>query len=262
MNTGESDAKPKSRPLCVLLLWFTAKNKFARKYEAIYRQRGFDILSVHTTIFDIMFPGKLSERLMVELETSLANYDSLVVHSFSSGVLHFGAMLREIHRRQDSNNNNLCGKRVCEERGYVPKPLDERIKAMVFDCVIDFEIIAHGKTSKNTVFNSKLYKKFAKNYLKMFPQTNKFYTEVMDSVYKSYLTVPCLAFLTTIDHYNNCETIKNIHDMWRRNTNGKIDTALKYWDDCGHCQIYPKHPEEYLEQIDILLRKANLPMPV
>ena len=245
----------------MLLLWFTAKNKFARKYEAIYRKRGFDILSVHTTLMDIMFPGKLSEALIHQLETSLANYDSLVLHSFSSGVLHLGAIIREIDNRQAHCNNNCeksCADQQLAQQGYKPKPLDERIKAMVFDCVIDFDIIAHGKTSKNTIFASKFYKKFVKNYLKLFPETNKFYTEVMDSVYQSCLTAPVVAFLTTIDHYNNCETIEKIHSIWRRNTNGKIDASLKYWDDCGHCQIYPKHTEEYLAHIDELLKKANL----
>lgn len=78
-----------TRPLVLLFAWMLSKNEHIEKYRTFWTGRGYDILTVQTPPFDLLFPAiggaKISEQVFRWLASNSPRYDQVLVHAFSVG---------------------------------------------------------------------------------------------------------------------------------------------------------------------------------
>ncbi|CAG2117264.1 unnamed protein product, partial [Medioppia subpectinata] len=89
-NCKDSSNGLKSRPLVVLLTWLMAQDKHVDKYSNLYLEKGFDVLTVKTNPFDLLFPTigsrKIAQNCVTVLQKELTQYSSVILHAFSVGA--------------------------------------------------------------------------------------------------------------------------------------------------------------------------------
>ncbi|XP_054159345.1 transmembrane protein 53-like [Oppia nitens] len=248
-NSNESDNSLRSRPLVVLLTWLMAQEKHVDKYSNLYLQKGFDVLTVKTNPFDLMFPSigsrKIAQNCVTALNTELSQYPSVILHAFSVGAYQFGEMLLEIQKQQIENNEDKDG-------------LNGRIKGIVFDSVVPFEELSNGVSRSLTTnpFLYKIIKSSINGHLKVCKRfATKYYKASSQAVWGNYMRVPALVLVSQNDRIGTASANRRLTDVWRKLG---IDVTFKCWDESGHVQHLPKHPIEYEELIDKFLNKINI----
>lgn len=50
--------KPTGNPLVLMMAWLMAKQKHLKKYAQIYTEMGFDVMVVHITPWQLLWPAK------------------------------------------------------------------------------------------------------------------------------------------------------------------------------------------------------------
>ena len=78
-----------SRPLVLLFAWMLSKNEHIEKYRHFWTCRGYDILTLQTSPFDLLLPKIGGRRNAVNVYNFLSRiqprYDQVLVHAFSVG---------------------------------------------------------------------------------------------------------------------------------------------------------------------------------
>ncbi|CAG2174105.1 unnamed protein product, partial [Oppiella nova] len=238
-NDGDSrETSLKSRPLVVLLTWLMAQDKHVDKYSNLYLQKGFDVLTVKTNPFDLLFPTigsrKIAQNCVTALQKELTQYSSVILHAFSVGAYQFGEILLEM-QEQD--------KQVADKT----QQLEDRIKGIVFDSVVPIEELPNG-VSRSLTANPFLYKVFNRI-------ATKYYRASSEAVWNIHMRVPALVLVSQNDRIGTASANKKLTDVWR---DLGIDVTFKCWEKSAHVQHLPKHPIEYEELIDNFLNKVNI----
>lgn len=244
----------RSRPLVVLLTWLAAQDKHVDKYSNLYLEKGFDVLTVKTGPFDLLFPTfgarKIALNCVTALRKQLPQYSSVLLHAFSVGAYQFGEVLLEM--QSQSKQKYSSDEKQSEEL------LDKRIKGIVFDSVVPIEEIPNG-VSRSITSNPFLYKliKYGINgHLKVFNSiATKYYRASSHAVWNNYMRVPALVLVSQNDRIGTASANKRLTNVWR---DLGIDVTFKCWEKSGHVQHLPKHPIEYEELIDKFLEKVNI----
>ena len=103
LDTGFAESMPIAttrRPLTVIFTWMLAKDKHVEKYRQLWYKKGFDVLTVKTSPFDLLMPplgGQVvAKNLVKSLSQLYAQYNEIVVHAFSVGGYQFGLTLNEL----------------------------------------------------------------------------------------------------------------------------------------------------------------------
>jgi hypothetical protein len=255
---SNSSIYPSDRPLVVLLTWLAAQDKHIEKYSSLYLQKGFDVLTVKTSPFDLLFPTigarKIAQNCVLTLQKELPQYPSVILHAFSVGAYQFGEILIEMqeqhklntdHNRDNHNQSNNID-------------LEKRIKGIVFDSVVPIEELPNG-VSRSITANPFLYKCIKSGingHLKVFNSiATKYYRAASHAVWNNYMRVPALILVSQNDRIGTAEANQKLTRVWR---DLGIDVTWKCWDKSAHVQHLPKHPKEYEELIDRFLNKLNI----
>lgn len=79
--------------------WLMAKERHLKKYASIYLEMGFDVMVVHLTPWQLLWPTKGAQIVaadVVKFLDSNYTYTPIVVHGFSVGAYLFGEVLLKI----------------------------------------------------------------------------------------------------------------------------------------------------------------------
>ncbi|XP_039294669.1 transmembrane protein 53 isoform X2 [Nilaparvata lugens] len=112
------------RPLAVVLAWMMASPKHLAKYTDIYLKRGYDVLTVNCTPWQLLWPVKGSQVIAEDVVNFLDENKScwpIVVHGFSVGGYVWGEVM--VRLKED-----LCR--------Y--QPIIDRIVGQTWDSAADF----------------------------------------------------------------------------------------------------------------------------
>lgn len=87
---------PKDRPLTIIMAWLLAKPKQLKNYIDIYANLGFDVITVETSPWQLLWPTKGAQMIARDAVKFLENnpdYSQLLVHGFSVGAYQFSELM-------------------------------------------------------------------------------------------------------------------------------------------------------------------------
>jgi len=225
-----SEVSSTERPLVVLLTWLAAQEKHIEKYSNLYLQKGFDVLTVKTNPFDLLFPTigarKIAQNCVKTLQKELPQYPSVILHAFSVGAYQFGEILLEIQEQQKQMANKNADN---DQNNQLKQNLENRIKGIVFDSVVPIEELPNG-VSRSITSNQFLYnciKSGINAHLKLFNSiATKYYQAASHAVWNNYMRVPALILVSENDRIGTASANQRLTKVWR---DLGIDVTWKCW---------------------------------
>lgn len=274
-ETGDSDLEGKSsskrglvetefvpetkRPLAVLLTWLAAKESHIEKYRSLWLQKGFDVLTVKMTPYQLLLPKYGSIPLVRDLVKFLVaisdHYPDLLLHCFSVGAYEFGEMMYTLNDKEFMESIRVGGGRCGQED---PKSrLEKSIKGVIFDSAVNLKGIAAGVSrsiTDNEVARRSLEASIQAHLTLSHSFATKYYERASEYAHSNYLKhAPGLVLVSEKDSIGAKFMSEQLIQAWRLNG---IHVDLKVFPDSGHVQHLPKYPEEYQSSIDTFLKKV------
>ncbi|XP_066904734.1 uncharacterized protein [Halyomorpha halys] len=99
-----------NRPLLVLLTWVASKRTQAFKYVDVYLEKGFDVLIVSTTTWQMYFPGTgivATSSALADFLNDNQSYQPLVIHALSVGCYVWSFTEEQIMKNQDKYESTI-----------------------------------------------------------------------------------------------------------------------------------------------------------
>ena len=245
-NSDENSNQP---PLVVLLTWLAAQEKHIEKYRSLYLKKGFDVMTVKTSPYELLFPGfgakKIAQKCTQTLQKELSDYPKVLLHCFSVGAYMFGEMLMEMKKEQNQDEQ---------------KRLENRIKGVVFDSIVAFEFegISDGVSrsiTPNPILMNLLKLLIKTHMIVNYGVATKHYRAASESVWNNYLRVPALYLVSENDKIGTPHKNKEISEVWKKLG---IDVTFKLWEKSDHVKHYINHQQEYEQLIDHFLKKTKI----
>lgn len=232
------------RRLVVLMSWLEAKEKHIEKYRQFYLDRGFDVLNVKTSPWDLLLPGmgalKISRdfvRFMVEKQ-----YSDVLLHGFSVGGYMFGQVLLEIDQQEDK----------------VKQDLHKSIRGIVFDSLVPLEGTCVGvarSITKNPI-GAKCLEHLLRLYLLLGQRiATKYYLAASDKVWGGPLKVPSLFLMSKDDVISDYKIVERLIKVW---SNLGIETHKMVVESSPHVQIFNKHHDAYVGEVEKFLKHIKM----
>ncbi|RWS27070.1 transmembrane protein 53-B-like protein [Leptotrombidium deliense] len=250
-SSVEPNLTSTKRRLAILMAWMLAKETHIEKYRKLYFRHGFDVLTVKTSPFSLIFPTKgsqiIAKHLLDYLKSQMNSYPNVVVHGFSVGGYQFGEMLVQM-------NEQLNGTQIDAKCDVVR----ENIKGMVFDSAVDFDGIPYGfsRALTDNNFLANTLQMSIQGYMNLFYYiATKHYLKASKAFFNTPLRCPALLLVSHGDKVGDPESNLKVANKWREMG---IDVQWKCWDDSRHVSHMHKYPDDYSQQIDNFLRKINL----
>lgn len=237
-------ATTSERRLVVLLSWLEAKEKHIEKYREFYLHRGFDVLNVKTSPWDLLLPNygakKISEdfvRFMIEKQ-----YSNVVLHGFSVGGYMFGRFLLEIDQLNEEMRRKLLNS----------------IRGLVFDSLVPFEGTCYGVA--NSITRNKLAAKAIEQLLRFYllvghNVATKYYLEASDKVWGGPLRCPSLFLMSRDDKISDHKIVERLASVW---SELGIDCQKMLVDSSPHVQLFSKHHDQYVQRVGDFLKYINV----
>ena len=238
-----SASDKESRQLAVLFAWMSAKDKHLVKYQKLYINRGFDVLTVTTEPLQLLFPEKGAQpiaRAVLEflLSDQVVNYQAIIVHAFSVGCYQFSEVLVEMERDKE-----------------VVARMSKVIKGVVLDSGPDINVI--GEAMSNIMTKNSLAQMLIKNYinlhLSLFHRiSTQHYIRACQALEDNAIRCPVLIMVSNADRIGRPENSRRFVNAWLQNG---VHVQWKCFDNSGHVAHYYKYPEQYEQEIDKFLIK-------
>lgn len=242
-DSSEDDRVKAKRPLAILLSWMAAKGKHIDKYCNIYLQRGFDVLTVHISAQQLLFPVTGSQvvaaSILKYIETH-KEFDKILIHAFSVGAYLMG----EVFVKLQENKTEY-------------KDLNQRIVGVIVDSAVDVEGLS---TSIPRAFTKNpLTLKVMEWYLNahmdmMYNLATKHYWKASKSFHNTPLQCPALLFVSKADKMGTPEVNKVLADKWSAKG---VDVKLKCFEKSQHVRHMHCYKDEYVGEIDSFISKLK-----
>ncbi|XP_046809326.1 uncharacterized protein LOC111688166 [Lucilia cuprina] len=226
--------KPTGNPLVLMMAWLMAKQKHLKKYAEIYTELGFDVMVVHITPWQLLWPVKGTQVVAAEtlkfLESN-KSYEPIVLHGFSVGAYQFGELMLQMSRDMDRYSHIL-----------------NRIICQVWDSAADITEIPVGVPK--SIFPKNLRMQTAlRNYtlyhLKTFHnQATVHYMRSSQMFHSTLCKKPALFFVSDNDLIGPPSSNQAVRENWER---ADIKVTWKCWKHSLHAGHLMKHREEYLD---------------
>ncbi|XP_041969807.1 uncharacterized protein LOC121726483 [Aricia agestis] len=224
--------KQTSRPTCIMINWLLARQKHVMKYANLYLGRGFDVLSVSCTPWQLMWPMKGSQLVAGDLIKFLAANDNeqpLVIHGFSVGGYIWGEVCAHVIDNKD-----------------LYQPVLDRVAAQTWDSAADVTEITIGVPA--AVFpKNKIMQKTLKAYMEYHMKTfhaaaTVHYIRSSQLFHTNLCHAPALFLLSASDPVGDERSNRAVYDSWLKMG---VNCTWQCWDRSPHVQHYTKHREEY-----------------
>jgi hypothetical protein len=241
----------KGRPLVILLSWLMASEKHLEKYRSIYFKHGFDVLTVRTSPFEMLFPvygsQKVAHNLFTFVKSKVATYPNILVHGFSVGAYQFSEMLVKLQ-------DGLSRQEVDGSCEIVRKA----IKGVIFDSAVDVDGAPYG-ISRSIAGETKLadgIEHLVRGHMKLFKNIATKHYEKSSKCFKNTpLRCPALLMVSREDRLGNPVANELTAARWRELG---IDVTWQCWEKSRHVAHLHKYPDEYVGAIQRFLKKINL----
>lgn len=206
-------------------------------------------MTVKTSPYELMFPGfgakKIAQKCTHTLQKELSDYPKVLLHCFSVGAYMFAEVLLEMKKEQNQNEQ---------------KRLENRIKGIVFDSVVDFEFQGISEGVSRSITPNPILKNLLKFLIKTHMIVNygiatRYYQVAHDTVWNNYLRVPALYFVAKNDIIGTPKQNEEISEIWKKYG---IDVTFKLWEKSEHVKHYINHQQEYEQLIDGFLKKTKM----
>lgn len=226
--------------LVVLLSWLEAKEKHIEKYRQIYLDRGFDVLNVKTSPWDLLLPNYGARKILEDFVRFMTEkrYSNVVLHGFSVGGYMFGRFLLEIERHDAEIREQLLNS----------------IRGIIFDSLVPMEGIAVGVA--NSITSNRIGAKAIEKLLQMYlilghNIATKYYLEASEVVWRGPLKCPTLFVMSKEDNISDHKIVERLADGWK---NKGVDIHKLLVENSPHVQIYTKHHDKYVGRVDDFLK--------
>ncbi|XP_044254588.1 transmembrane protein 53-A [Tribolium madens] len=224
------------KPLVVMLSWLMAKRKHIYKYADFYIKKGFDVMTVTITPWQLLWPLKGSQLIAVDILKFLDSnrcYSPLVVHAFSVG----GYLWAEALVQLEAERNRY-------------QHISDRIAGQVWDSLADITEIPEGFPfavfPKNKVLQAAL-KQYILYHLKTFDKVATcHYVRASQMFHTNIVRAPALFLLSKTDPIGSEKSNLRARENWE---SMGIQTYWKCWEKSPHVGHYHHHPEEYTAEL-------------
>lgn len=232
------------RKLVVLLSWLEARERDIEKYRQFYLGRGFDVLNVKTSPWDLLLPNvgakKISEdfvRFMIDKQ-----YSNVLIHGFSVGGYMFGRVLLELDKHEETVREKML----------------KSVRGVVFDSLVPFEGTCYGVA--NSITQNKIGAKIIEHILRLYLLlghniATKHYLEVSDKVWGGPLKCPTLFLMSKDDKISDHRIVEHLAEVW---DGFGVQTHKMIVDHSPHVQLFRNHNQAYVENVDKFLKQIKL----
>nr|XP_022906273.1 uncharacterized protein LOC111418072 [Onthophagus taurus]XP_022906274.1 uncharacterized protein LOC111418072 [Onthophagus taurus] len=236
---------PQNRPLVVMPVWLLAQNKHIYKYSKFYIDKGFDVLSINVTPWQLLWPVKGTQVVagdILKFLDSNPSYAPLTLHGFSIGAYLWSEVLVRI---------------AAERQRY--QPIVDRITSQVWDSAADITEIPIGVPlavfPRNKVMQTAL-RSYMIYHLKTFDKVATcHYIRASQMFHTNMVHAPALFFISKKDPVGAVTSNVRVRDSWE---SVGMKVTWKCFDDSPHVGHMQKHPEEYLDALNKQLDSAGM----
>ncbi|XP_032571348.1 uncharacterized protein LOC6615645 isoform X2 [Drosophila sechellia] len=228
--------KPTGNPLVLMMAWLMAKQKHLKKYAQIYTEMGFDVVVVHITPWQLLWPVKGSQVVAAETIRFLENnksYEPIVMHGFSVGAYQMGEIMLQMSRDMDRYGSIL-----------------DRFVCQVWDSAADITEIPVGVPKSIFPRNERMQsalRNYTLYHLKTFHnQATIHYMRSSQMFHSTLLKAPALFFVSDNDPIGPPSSNHAVREDWER---ANIKVTFKCWERSQHAAHYIRHREEYLQTL-------------
>ncbi|EDW73703.1 uncharacterized protein Dwil_GK19549 [Drosophila willistoni] len=226
--------KPTGNPLVLMMAWLMAKQKHLKKYAQIYTELGFDVVVVHITPWQLLWPTKGTQVVAAETLKFLENnkaYEPIVMHGFSVGAYQLGEIMLQMSRDMERYGSIL-----------------DRFVCQIWDSAADITEIPVGLPKsifpKNARMQSAL-RNYTLYHMKTFHnQATIHYMRSSQMFHSTLLKSPALFFVSKNDPIGPPSSNHAVRENWER---ADITVTFKCWDHSQHAAHFMKHRDEYLQ---------------
>ncbi|XP_035786302.1 transmembrane protein 53-A-like [Anopheles albimanus] len=237
---------PLEKPLVLIFAWLQATNKHLAKYAELYLEQGFEVLTVHITPWQLVWPVHGSQKVARDVVKFLSNNDiseGIVLHGFSVGGYLWGECLVKLHAHP-------TGRRTLE-----------KIVGQIWDSVADITEIPVGVPHAVLPRTPKLQtilRNYISYHLKLFhEEATQYYEHCTHLFHHEPAQCPALLLVSKTDPVGTETANRRLCGIWE---SIGLKTTLKCWDKSPHVGHFHKHREEYVQLLLTHLRSLNLPM--
>ncbi|XP_052888901.1 uncharacterized protein LOC128297316 [Anopheles moucheti] len=234
------------KPLVFIFAWLQASEKHLAKYAEFYLEQGFDVLCVHITPWQLVWPVYGSQKVAADIVKFLSNNDfpeGIVIHGFSVGGYLWGECLAKLHAVP-------IGRRVLENiRGQVWDSLADITEIPVG---VPHALLPHNPTLQGVLRN------YINYHMKLFhEEATQYYVKCTHLFHYEPALCPALLLVSKTDPVGTEKANNRLRDIWE---SVGVKTSLKCWDKSPHVGHFHKHRDEYIELLLAHLRALDLPM--
>ncbi|XP_017054315.1 uncharacterized protein LOC108096885 [Drosophila ficusphila] len=228
--------KPTGNPLVLMMAWLMAKQKHLKKYAQIYTEMGFDVVVVHITPWQLLWPVKGTQVVAAETLRFLENnksYEPIVMHGFSVGAYQLGEIMLQMSRDMDRYGSIL-----------------DRFVCQVWDSAADITEIPVGVPKSIFPRNERMQtalRNYTLYHMKTFHnQATIHYMRSSQMFHSTLLKAPALFFVSENDPIGPPSSNHAVREDWER---ADIKVTFKCWEKSQHAAHLIKHREEYLQTL-------------
>ncbi|XP_043643117.1 uncharacterized protein LOC122613149 isoform X3 [Drosophila teissieri] len=228
--------KPTGNPLCLMMAWLMAKQKHLKKYAQIYTEMGFDVVVVHITPWQLLWPVKGTQVVAAETIRFLENnksYEPIVMHGFSVGAYQLGEIMLQMSRDMDRYGSIL-----------------DRFVCQIWDSAADITEIPVGVPKSIFPRNERMQsalRNYTLYHMKTFHnQATIHYMRSSQMFHSTLVKAPALFFVSDNDPIGPPSSNHAVREDWER---ANIKVTFKCWERSQHAAHYIRHREEYLQTL-------------
>ncbi|XP_053966686.1 uncharacterized protein LOC128868524 isoform X2 [Anastrepha ludens] len=226
--------KPSRNPLVLIMAWLMASQKHLRKYAQIYTDMGFDVMAVHVTPWQLLWPVKGTQVVAADTLKFMEinkSYAPIVIHGFSVGAYQLGEVMLQMARDMERYSQVL-----------------DRIACQIWDSAADITEIPIGVPKsifpKNPRMQSAL-RNYMLYHMKTFHnQATIHYMRSSQMFHSTLVKQPALFFVSENDPIGPPSSNQAVRENWER---ANIKVSFKCWERSQHAAHFVRHREEYLE---------------
>uniref|UniRef100_A0A182QHZ7 Transmembrane protein 53 n=1 Tax=Anopheles farauti TaxID=69004 RepID=A0A182QHZ7_9DIPT len=237
---------PLDRPLVFIFAWLQASEKHLSKFAEFYLEQGFDVLSVHISPWQLVWPVYGSQKVAADVVKFLTNNDfpeGVVIHGFSVGGYLWGECLVKLSAEPD-------GRRVLQKiRGQVWDSLADITEIPVG---VPHAVLPHNPTLQGVLRN------YINYHMKLFhEEATQYYVQCTHLFHHEPAPCPALLLVSKTDPVGTETANNRLRGIW---DSVGVKTSLKCWDKSPHVGHFHKHRDEYVELLHAHLRTLDLPL--
>uniref|UniRef100_A0A182XC94 Uncharacterized protein n=1 Tax=Anopheles quadriannulatus TaxID=34691 RepID=A0A182XC94_ANOQN len=234
------------KPLVFIFAWLQASEKHLAKYADFYLDQGFEVLCVHITPWQLVWPVNGSQKVAADVVKFLTNNafpEGIVIHGFSVGGYLWGECLVKLHA-------DPAGKSVLAKiRGQVWDSLADITEIPVG---VPHAVLPHNPTLQGVLRN------YINYHMKLFhEEATQYYVKCTHLFHYEPAQCPALLLVSKTDPVGTEKANNRLRSIWE---SVGVKTSLKCWDKSPHVGHFHKHRDEYIELLLAHLCALDLPM--